>query len=70
MWLLKYGYSAINASIKILGPIWFINLNKNIELFTIYSARQAGEFSYTTYWLHGWYPIELLLVQLFKNLIK
>ncbi len=53
IWLLKNGYTALTAAINLLGPIWFINLNKNIELFTKYAAKQAGEFSYTCFWIHG-----------------
>ena len=53
MWLLKNGYNSLTAASKVLGPIWFINLNKSVEMFTTYAAKQAGEFSYTTYWLHG-----------------
>lgn len=53
IWLIKNGYTALTASVRTLGPIWFINLNKNIELFTIFAAKQAGEFSYTCHWMHG-----------------
>ena len=53
IWLIKNGYTALTASIKLLGPIWFINLNKNMELFTVYSAKQAAEISYTCHWMHG-----------------
>jgi small subunit ribosomal protein S2 len=68
IWLLRIGYKALNAASKLLGPTWFINLNKSLDLYTIYSAKQAGEFSYVTYWIYGMISNWLVLGTTFRKL--
>lgn len=70
MWLLKTGYNSLTAAAKVLGPVWFINLNKSVEMFTNYAAKQAGEFSYTTYWLHGMISNWITFGLTFRKLIE
>lgn len=66
--MFKNGYVGLSGACHFSGPIWFINLHRSVELFVNYSAKQCGEFCYTTYWIHGLISNWLTLANTFKKL--
>jgi small subunit ribosomal protein S2 len=66
--LFKNGYVGLNAACHFSGPIWFVNLHRSVELFVNYSAKQCGEFCYSTYWIHGLISNWITLANTFKKL--
>lgn len=50
---LKNGFVGFDYSCKFGLPVWFINLDRSVEIYVNFSARKCGEFAYTTYWIHG-----------------
>jgi ribosomal protein S2 len=49
----KNGFNGFNYCIKFAHPIWFVNVERSTEIFIRSSAKQCGEFAYTTFWIHG-----------------
>lgn len=49
----KNGYVGFDKCCKFGNPIWFINLDRSVEIYVNFTAKQCGEFAYTTYWIHG-----------------
>lgn len=66
--MLKNGYVGLSGACHFGGPIWFINLHRAVELYVNYSAKQCGEFCYTTYWIYGLISNWLTLANTFKKL--
>jgi len=66
--MFKNGYVGLSGACTFGGPIWFINLHRSVELFVNYSAKQCGEFCYTTYWIHGLISNWLTLANTFRKL--
>ena len=66
----KNGYVGINSACRFSGPIWFINLDRAVELYVNYAARLCGEFCYSTYWIHGLISNWISLANTFRKLFR
>lgn len=53
LWNIRNGFVGVNYSVRFGHPVWFINIEKSTEVYIKSSAKICGEFSYTTFWIHG-----------------
>lgn len=53
LWNIRNGFVGIDNSVRYGNPVWFVNIERSTEVYIRSSAKTCGEFSYTTYWIHG-----------------
>jgi len=50
---IKSGLASIIAAIYTYSPIWFINLDQSTNIPIKFLSMSCGEFSATSFWIHG-----------------
>jgi small subunit ribosomal protein S2 len=73
LWNLRNGFLGLDFCVKYGNPVWFINIERSTEIYIRSSAKTCGEFSYTTFWIHGMisnYLIMLISIGKLKRYFK
>jgi ribosomal protein S2 len=53
IYMFKIGLKCLKDVVSKGGPVWFVNLDKNVERIVKFNANRAGEFFLGHLWFHG-----------------